>query len=73
MSIREITNVDEIKTSQSEWWFLYNDETTVVIESPLRCSGYMSSPYIMVIGDTEEELLTYIIDKDLIVQPEIEL
>lgn len=72
MSIRKITNVDETKTIQNEWWFLYNDGTKVVIESPLQCSGYMSSPYIMVIGDTEEELLTYIEDNDLIVPAEID-
>jgi len=65
MSIQKITNVDNIETTQEQWWILYSDETKIVIEDPLQCSGYTSSPNIMVIADTEEELLTYIIDNDI--------
>ena len=65
MAIQKITNVDNIETTQEQWWILYNDETKIVIEGPFQCSGYTSSPNIMVIADTEEELLTYIIDNDI--------
>ena len=67
MAIQKITNVDNIETTQEQWWILYNDETKIVIEDPLQCSGYTSSPHIMVIADTEEELLTYIEENGLIV------
>ena len=67
MAIQKITDVDNIETAQEQWWIVYNDETKTVLEGPLQCSGYTSSPHIMVIGDTEEELLTYIEENDLII------
>jgi len=67
MAIQKITDVDNIETAQEQWWIVYNDETKTVLEGPLQCSGYTSSPHIMVIGNTEEELLTYIEENDLII------
>jgi len=67
MAIQKITDVDNIETTQEQWWIIYNDETKTVLEGPLQCSGYTSSTHIMVIGETEEELLTYIEENDLII------
>ena len=67
MAIQKITDVDNIETAQEQWWVIYNDEIKTVLEGPLQCSGYTSSPHIMVIGNTEEELLTYIEENDLII------
>jgi hypothetical protein len=67
MAIQKIANVNNIETTQEQRWMLYNDETKIVIEGPFQCSGYTSSPNVMVIADTEEELEQYIIDNDLIV------
>jgi len=67
MAIQKITDVDNIETTQEQWLIIYNDETKTVLEGPLQCSGYTSSPHIMVIGETEEELLTYIEENDLII------
>ena len=72
MAIQKIANVNNIETTQEQWWMLYNDETKIVIEGPFQCSGYTSSPHIMVIADTEEELLTYIEENDLIIPIEEE-
>jgi len=67
MAIQKITDVDNIETAQEQWWVIYNDEIKTVLEGPLQCSGYTSSPYVIVIGDTEKELLTYIEENDLII------
>ena len=67
MAIQKITDVDNIETTQEQWWIIYNDETKTVLLGPLQCSGYTSSPHVMVIGETEEELLTYIEENDLII------
>jgi hypothetical protein len=72
MAIQKITDVNNIETTQEQWWMLYNDETKIVIEGPFQCSGYTSSPNVMVIADTEEELLTYIEENKLIVPIEEE-
>jgi hypothetical protein len=72
MAIQKIANVNNIETTQEQWWMLYNDETKIVIEGPFQCSGYTSSPNVMVIADTEEELLTYIEENDLIIPIEKE-
>ena len=72
MALQKIANVNNIETTQEQWWMLYNDETKIVIEGPFQCSGYTSSPNVMVIADTEEELLTYIEENKLIVPIEEE-
>jgi hypothetical protein len=72
MAIQKIANVNNIETTQEQRWMLYNDETKIVIEGPFQCSGYTSSPNVMVIADTEEELLTYIEENDLIIPIEKE-
>lgn len=67
MSTEKITSVDYIDTTDNRWWFLYNNETKKVLVTPIRCVGYTTSPHVMVIGDTEEELHQYIVDNELIV------
>ena len=67
MTIQKITNVINIESTQDQWWMLYNESTKIVFEGPIQCSGSTTSPYIMVIADTEEELLTYIEENDLII------
>jgi hypothetical protein len=68
MAIEKITNVDYIDTTDNRWWFIYNDETKIVLVTPTRCVGYTTSPHIMIIGDTEEELNQYIADNELVVE-----
>jgi len=67
MTIQKITNVDNIKTTQDQWWMLYNESTKIVFEGPMQCSGSTTSPHIMVIADTEEELLVFIGENGLII------
>lgn len=70
MAIQKITDVDNIETVQEQWWILYNDETKIVEEGPLQCGGHTFSPLIMVIADTEEELLSYIEENNLTIPSE---
>ena len=70
MTIQKITNVSDIETIEEQWWFLYDESTEIVFQGPFQCSGSTTSPHIMVIGDTEEELLTYIKENDLILPTE---
>ena len=67
MSIQKITNVDNIETTQDQWWMLYNESTKIVFEGPLKCSGYTTSPDAMIITNTEEQLLAYIEENGLII------
>ena len=60
MSIQKITNVNNIETSETDWWMLYDESTQIVSTGPMRCSGITASPHIMVIADTEEEVLEFI-------------
>lgn len=57
---------DEVHTTDQEWWMIYDADTKVIVIEPLQCSGYTSSPFTMVIADTEKELEQYIIDNGLI-------
>lgn len=65
MAIQKITIVSNTETTQEQWWITYNDETKIILQGPFQCSGRTSSPHIMVIADTEEELLTYIEENNL--------
>lgn len=67
MAIQKITDVSNTETTQEQWWITYNDETKIILQGPFQCSGHTSSPHIMVIADTEEELLTYIEENKLII------
>jgi hypothetical protein len=62
--------VDQISTNETEWWIIYDAATNKVIIPPLQCAGGTSSPYTMVIADTEEELTQFILDNGLILPPE---
>ena len=72
MAIQKITNVSNTETTQEQWWITYNDETKIILQGPFQCSGRTSSPHIMVIADTEEELLTYIEENNLTIPSEEE-
>ena len=60
MSYQLITEVNNIQTSETDWWMIYNPVNLDIISSPMMCSGYTSSPHNMVIADTEAEVLEFI-------------
>ena len=60
MPYQVIQEVNNIETSETDWWMLYNESTQIVSTGPMRCSGITASPHIMVIADTEEEVLEFI-------------
>ena len=62
--------VNGILVNETEWWMIYDAVTNKVIIPPLQCAGGASSPYTMVIADTEEELNQYIQDNGLILPPD---
>ena len=70
MAIQKITDVSNTETTQEQWWITYDDETKIILQGPFQCSGYTSSPHIMVIADIEEELLTYIEENNLTIPSE---
>tara|TARA_R110000772_G_scaffold254188_2_gene370097 strand:- start:752 stop:979 length:228 start_codon:yes stop_codon:yes gene_type:complete len=67
MSYQLITEVNNIQTSETDWWMIYDPVNLDVISSPMQCSGYTSSPHNMVIADSEAELLAYIEENGLII------
>jgi hypothetical protein len=67
MSIQIITEVNNIETDENQWWFIYNESTKIVIIAPEVGYVSASSPHIMVISDSEEELVEYIEDNNLII------
>jgi hypothetical protein len=60
MSYQVITEVNNIQTSETDWWMIYDPVNLGVISSPMQCSGYASSPHNMLIADTKEEVLEFI-------------
>lgn len=60
MSYQVIQEVNNIETSETDWWMLYNESTQIVYTSPMQCIGITASPHIMVIADTEAEVLEFI-------------
>lgn len=68
MAIQIITEVDEIQTTDNDWWIVYDEVSKIINAGPLQCSGYTSSlDDTMVITNTEEELLVYIEENNLII------
>jgi hypothetical protein len=61
-----IFSVENAATNKTEWWMIYNASTLEIIILPQQCSGKTSSPYTMVIADTEEQLNQYIIENGLV-------
>ena len=66
-----INNPQNFLTTEDQWWMIHNAETKKIIIEPHQCSGYTSSPFTMVIGDTKEELEQYILE-NFIVSNQIE-
>jgi hypothetical protein len=65
MSYQLITEVNNIQTSETDWWMIYDPVNLDVISSPMQCSGYASSPHNMLIADTKEEVLEFIEQEEL--------
>jgi len=61
-----ISTVNDTRTTETEWWMIYDANTLQVLVPPQQCSGGTSSPYTMVISDTLEELEQYIQQNNLI-------
>jgi hypothetical protein len=55
----------DILTDNNQWWFIYNNDTKTILQKPLQCVGKTSSPHIMVVADTEQECVDYIIQNNL--------
>jgi hypothetical protein len=58
--------VDGIYTNETQWWIIYDSNTNNMITPPQQCIGKAFSPFTMVVSDTEEELLQYIKQNNLI-------
>jgi hypothetical protein len=56
---------NEIVTTDSNWWMIYDENTKEIIIPPQICSGKTSSPFTMVVSDSEEELNSYIEENNL--------
>ena len=65
MAYQVITEVDNIQTSSTDWWMIYNSINLDTISPLMQCSGYTSSPDVMVKGDDKAEIEQYIIDNDI--------
>lgn len=50
---------------EGQWWFLYNDFSKNIIIKPRQGAGKISSPHILVIGNTKEECEQYIVENNL--------
>lgn len=61
-----ISTPSEVYTSDEQWWMVYNADNKQILVNPQQCSGYTSSPFTMVIADSQEELNQYIIDNNLV-------
>ena len=60
-----INNPQNFLTNDDQWWIIYDSLTKKILVEPQQCSGYTSSPFTMVTGDTKEELEQYILDNEL--------
>lgn len=56
---------NNVQTNEEQWWFVYDATTKIIVVEPLRCCGFTSSPFTMVIADTKEEIDTYIQENNL--------
>ena len=65
-----VENVTNIITNETDWWMIYDADTNEIIILPQQCVGETSSPYTMVIADTEEELNQFIVENGLILPPD---
>lgn len=55
----------EYYTNDTDWWFIYDENSNTVVVPPMQCSGNTSSPYILCIGQSEQECLDFIEGKNL--------
>jgi hypothetical protein len=70
MALQIINEVDNIRTTAEQWWVIYNADTKIVAGDPMQCVSYVASPHVMLVADTEEEILAYIEENDLIIPNE---
>jgi hypothetical protein len=59
------SNPKEIKTTENDWWLIFDYITKTIIVDVVQCAGYTTSPYTMVVCDSEENLNQYIVDNNL--------
>jgi hypothetical protein len=57
--------VDGVLTTADEWWFVYNTETTQLINAPAQCSGSTFTPHTVVVADTLAECSQYIQENNI--------
>jgi hypothetical protein len=67
-----IPSLQEVQTTEQEWWMIYDADTKEITVGPQQCSGFTSSPLTMVVADTKEELEQYIVDNGLVYSSEEE-
>jgi hypothetical protein len=54
-----IKNPENFSTNESDWWFIFDEDTNTLIVPVIQCSGSTSSPYTLAIGSSEEECINY--------------
>jgi hypothetical protein len=62
-----LSTPQNIHTTDEDWWMIFDPESKKVIVKPQQCSGYTSSPLVMVVAKSKEELDQYIVDNNLII------
>ena len=60
-----IDKPENFLTNEEQWWMIFESETKKIIIYPNKCSGYTSSPFMMIVADSKEELEKYILENEL--------
>lgn len=60
-----INNPRNYNTSESDWWFVFDEEINTIVVPVIQCSGNTTSPYTLVIGTSEEECNNYIEENNI--------
>lgn len=55
-----INNPQEFFTSQNQWWFVFDSNSSTLISPPMQCEGFTTSPFTLCVSDSEEECWNYI-------------
>ena len=61
----KITKVNGTVTDNQKWWTLCDESAKLVYGMPQQCAGSTFSPLTMLIGDTKEEVTSYIEENEL--------
>ena len=60
-----IKNPENFTTSESDWWFIFDEDTNTLVVPVIQCSGNTSSPYTLAIGTSEKECNNYIEENNI--------